>query len=141
MKLKELGQKKIPKWFAWGGSLLFIIYAFYDVLTKQNELETYGINSSAKIIDINPGNKGVRNIEFEFNINNKTYTGYGQIPWLTCLPCEVKDDGCIGTYINIIYSKRDPEIVETNYSDDLIRIEDQDASEMWNFLKKKVKGE
>ena len=61
-------------------------------------------------------------------------------PFLACLPCEIEDDGCVGTEIDITYSKRDPEIVETNFSDKLIKIEDQDASKMWNFLKDKFKG-
>lgn len=139
MKLDELGQKKIPKWFAWGGLLLFIIYALFDVLTKQNELEDYGVSTKATITYIHSGNKGIRNIEYEFDVNSKTYIGYGEIPWLACLPCEVTEDGCIGTEIDISYSKRDPEIVETNFSDKLIRIEDQDAGEMWKFLKDKVK--
>jgi len=139
VKLDELGQKKIPKWIV-GVFFLFILFGVYDAIIKQNELEDYGVSSKAIITYIHSGNKGIRNIDYEFNVNGKNYIGHGEIPFLTCLPCEIEEDGCVGTEIDITYSKRDPEIVETNFSGKLIKIEDQDAGEIWKFLKDKIKG-
>ena len=108
-KLEEIPKKKILKWAGWSAFIILIAYLFFNVLTKKNELSTYGIQTEAIITSYEWGTKGMKNIEFKFEVDNEMIIGYGQV---SSLPCGIESIDCLGTSIKITYSSRNPEIYE-----------------------------
>ncbi|PJA08474.1 MAG: hypothetical protein COX70_03615 [Flavobacteriales bacterium CG_4_10_14_0_2_um_filter_32_8] len=109
MDFKKIANKKIPKWLGWGVILILVGYIFFTVLSEQNELSKYGVETEAVVTSYTWGNKGMKNIEFKFKANNKLYTGYDHA---SSLPCGIESEDCVGTKVKIIYSSRDPNVSE-----------------------------
>lgn len=103
-------KKKIVKRVVTFLIILFIGFIIFSSIHNENELSKYGVKTTAKIIEVQGGNKGERNVKFQFVVNKTRFESTDQIPFLILLPCEKSNMGCIGEPIDIIYSSENPEI-------------------------------
>lgn len=69
MNFEKIGKKKIPKWFGWGVIGLLMAYGAVNLIVSENALSKYGVKTEAVIISYKWGNKGIKDIQFQFKVD------------------------------------------------------------------------